>query len=223
MDKGVTKDGREVTLVFHEQDPTEKPLPGWPWIVHRISAMMDGREVGHLKIGYIPQKKWDALFPTAWHAMKTLRGWAINLDAPDLWKEISRYKGYYAADPSPQEKKKLLAKWEKETKESLKDIVEFHVDKPLVDYILVGNRDPELEKDLQKQGIGTMLYQYGAKKMAQRGLALWASGLQSDEAKASWASMERRQFPVVPSGGRRRLDYRGLVARVATKYLRSVG
>lgn len=56
------------------------------------------------------------------------------------------------------------------------------MNKPLVDYIRVYDQ-------YARQGIGTMLYVEGTKWMNELGMDLYASGLQSDEAKAVWKAM----------------------------------
>lgn len=82
---------------------------------------------------------------------------------------------------------------------------EFFVDKPIVDYIRVF--DPMdtkgTGKDYRRQGIGRLLYRKAGEYLDSLGLKLHASGLQSDEAKAAWADLERRGL--VEPGDRRTL------------------
>lgn len=78
---------------------------------------------------------------------------------------------------------------------------------------------------MRRQGIGRALYLFGARWLARsKGLPLYASGLQSDEAQASWGNMRTlkrvpiREEPSPYGGTRLNLDYR----RVAARYLSRV-
>lgn len=53
---------------------------------------------------------------------------------------------------------------------------------PYIDY-------SELEGHLRGQGVGTSMYVYTARKLAEEGKALSSSGIQSDEAKSLWKRM----------------------------------
>lgn len=74
-----------------------------------------------------------------------------------------------------------------------KQFLHYYVDKPIVDYIRV-------EPEYRRQGIGTALYRAAQKWLHDRGMKLYASGLQSDEAKAAWKNM-RKQWPVKAERG----------------------
>lgn len=96
------------------------------------------------------------------------------------------------------------------------------VDHPFVDFIRVND-------DMRRQGIGTALYQYGAKWLArEKGLPLYASGIQTTEAKAAWKFMRdpTRQMPVhdephptKPGEMRTKLDYRKLTAALVDEFM----
>jgi len=64
----------------------------------------------------------------------------------------------------------------------------FMVDKPVVDFIRVG-------EEYQRRGVATALYDYGAHYLSQRGMKLYASGLQSKEARQPGTSSERPREP----------------------------
>lgn len=64
---------------------------------------------------------------------------------------------------------------------------EFHYDKPLVDYIRV--YEPH-----RRKRIGAALYEKAARWLAEtKGLKLYASGIQSNEAKAAWQWLQKNK------------------------------
>jgi hypothetical protein len=82
--------------------------------------------------------------------------------------------------------------------------VKFHQDRPLVDFIRVySERDDQVyaggfrrelraSRSFRGMGLSSLLYQVGAVWMEERGMRLYASGLQSEEAKMAWNSFRRR-------------------------------
>ena len=100
-----------------------------------------------------------------------------------------------------KEREKILQEYKENHIWEFKEKKQFHVDRPLVDYIRV---DPEF----QRQGIGTALYQEGARILASKGLPLYASGIQTEEAQAAWKNMKTlKKIPVVSEGKRTKIDY----------------
>lgn len=103
----------------------------------------------------------------------------------------------------------------KARKDDYEDMMDFIINKPYVDFIRVFDSRELASKDeyrktpgamqldyyeftelinkhyptYQRKGIGTALYQFGARYLASKGLALWQSRLQSAEAKAAWRYM----------------------------------
>jgi GNAT superfamily N-acetyltransferase len=87
-----------------------------------------------------------------------------------------------------------------------KEFRDFHVDRPVVDFSRVyadgeysiyngGVRekvDPDDVTDYRRQGVASAMYEAAAFWLAERGLELHGSGLQSDDAGALWKSFEQR-------------------------------
>lgn len=96
----------------------------------------------------------------------------------------------------------------------------WHVDKPRVDFIRVYDqrfgrsyedgeatigRYDQSSKDWRRHGIGTVLYEAAALWLSERGMVLWASGLQSHEAEHAWKHLaERYQLGSEPGKAYRR-------------------
>lgn len=112
--------------------------------------------------------------------------------------------------------------------ESYRAFLGFHVDRPLVDYINVygdwqenpyvrgARRSGVAHENQRQQGIGTAMYETGALWMWSRKMRLHASGIQTGEAQASWASLKRRGLVTRAKGfadkPRHVLDPRKLIA-----------
>lgn len=78
----------------------------------------------------------------------------------------------------------------------------YFVDKPIVGYIRVLKKDDELKKlnpknrakkDFRRQHIGLAIYLEAADWLSKKGLRLYASTLQSDEASAAWKKLEKME------------------------------
>jgi hypothetical protein len=194
---------------------TEKENRGW--VVDKVIASLVGEKVGYLKITYIPKKNFEKFYPTIIEYLD-FSGWCVGKKEDGLIeyvKNILRHadvdylnKIYY-----DQNKSKYNEQWAREMLFSLKQELskkykkEFDafknqwVDKPLIDYI-------DVEKKYIGTGIGYGLYIAGAKWMAERGLVLYASSVQSGEAERAWERMKRSGIPVKKDGKRTYLDYR---------------
>ncbi len=198
----VTKTGQPIILTFTvDAYPDQTP----PWIIHRADAFVEGKQVGYLKISYIPKSRFKKKYPTIWHFAQKFAGMSAldpNSSQRELWETVSRYAGFHSTGDVERD----MRTYTRILSQKMRKVEDFHVDKPLVDFIRV-------EPEWQRQGVGRALYVYGAKQMAQRfRLPLYASGIQSEEASASWQSMKRTKgmpLKVDPKSRRRTLDYRG--------------
>lgn len=225
----LTKTGRPIELIRHE-DAEGDCNRGWR--VDMLQAWVDGQEAGYLKISYIPQSRFDSHYKAgALSYMDLIAGHGIFprsfLRKGDLDDAQRNHDVYRLSDP---DLRRLVcnAAWilkiqdlssngqaEQMTRSQLLDEVsalteqadkrvgrkfqlfkDFHIDKPLVDYI--GVVEP-----MRRQGIARALYVEGAFWMAEKGLRLYASGLQQREAVMAWQSMGDW---VSQEGDRRYLD-----------------
>ena len=188
-----TKDGQEIEFEFIENDPEDKKSVNVGWVVHRLNALVGGENVGVLKISYIPLERFYEIFPTIWHFMGLIKGWAGLRDIlksgeykdPEiLWKIAAPYIGILnpKKDYSLEQKLKDLKRTEDRYSEKFRLFKRHWVNKPMVDYIKV-------EEPWNRKGVGQSLYQKGSEIMRKRGMKLHASGLQSPEAKAVWRKM----------------------------------
>lgn len=223
-----TKEGLPIKFKVYDQDPEDVRGINLGWVVHRVEAYVGDLRVGYLKISYIPQEYADRYFPTLWHYLKNHKGYRNIKDPDDL---DSVYRGvsvsrWSSVDPDTIEvpPKKLrdryLKMYEKsEAGDDYRQTMLYLVDHPFVDYIDV---------EFKGEGVGTALYKYGARWLAKvKGLPLYASSLQTDEAKKAWLSMRKpsKRIPVIdephptdPTKTRTKIDYRKSAHNLAEHY-----
>ena len=178
---------------------------GRGWIVHKIECFINKREVGFIKISFIPKENFDKEFPTIVHYLEKIEGKSLSL--PNCSDERYRSDYFNVASLAEQavclkslcgNSEESLSTYQAKSKKSLTLINKrstkllekrfgasfekfkaFHCDKPLVDYISV-------DEEFRRQRIGIALYTEAAKYLSGKGLSLYASGIQSPRAKASW-------------------------------------
>lgn len=218
----LTKSGRPIrfTFTWDHQDGIDSTF-----IVHLITAEVDGEEAGYLKISYVPKEKFSIHTPDAMHYMGKLRGWCGVQDAFEkkdkvaLVKSVARYihdsPVFNASDKEisangqewlNEKIKEYKQKVNKKHGTIFKEFADYHLNKPKVDFIRVYEKgekvrnhfdndaeERESTKDFTRQHIALALYKAGALWMAQHGLKLYASTLQSKSAEAVWNIMSETE------------------------------
>jgi len=192
------------------------------WIVHKITAFVNGEEAGYIKVMYIPKERFKEYYPNVINYISQITGYHPlpskkehlpwqKLSTEELRKLVqSTYFIFLRKDFSTDEIKKLSRKKLEEMTKYIISILEdrynkkfeefknYEVDKPKIDYIYV-------DKKFRRRRIGLMLYLKMAKWLKKQGLKLYASNLQSDDAKAIWNYLEKN-YNVKKDGDRRYLD-----------------
>jgi len=174
--------------------------------ISQINAFIDGNLVGELKIAYIPLEKFEEIYKSIWHYLYLSKGWTSLKkiiytdkwkDPEILWEHIYPYlRMGIGSNLSLEEKIEIIKEIQNNSiyKDDFHKFKRHWVNKPMVDFIQVNPK-------WRRKGIGTSLYREGARIMAQKGLKLYASGIQSPEAKAAWSKM-----PIETKSGRRFLS-----------------
>lgn len=202
--RATTKKGQELSLRWKfDSDPNIASS----FILHELTAYVDGTEVGYIKVSYVPSKTFSYYFPTILHYLDSIRGsmhgfYTIDRAVPfkigdrneidhqvrSVDREVSAHRDWLSSDEieamSYDEKvayiKDNLPEVERRNADSFQSFKDFHVDKPLVDYINV-------EPEWRRKGIAEILYIMASKKMQEMiGAPLYASGIQTREAEAAW-------------------------------------
>lgn len=168
------------------------------WITHRMQALIDGQEAGYLKTSYIPSCNVARYYPDITHYLAQIRGeWSLVSEDPierliamsykvELWRNVLKREDVLTMSLQERAERSItyMQKLEEEYGEDFNDFLNYYVDKPYVDYINV-------EIEFQRRGIGLALYESTAYKLAEKGLRLYGSTLQSDPAKAAWERMTK--------------------------------
>lgn len=206
LDQIETRHG--VHIDFDYKDDSEPANRGW--VVDMVRAMVAGEEVGYLKISYIPRERFEQFYPDVFHYLKRIEGKSLisadehrhysEWSTGELREALYRLSGYERGwnENLPRDRNtllKLAQQAEHRYEKKFREFEAFHVDRPYVDFIRV-------DREWMRKGLGMALYEAGAKWMAHKGLRLYASGLQSDEAKAVWNQLER-EGKVAQDGKRR--------------------
>lgn len=196
--KYYTKDNKLISFSY-ELDASDNLSDAW--ILHKLTAYVDNNRAGYLKISYIPANKMKKYYPTIVQYL-TLQGKlhitslsSRNIDF--VLSDISKL-----VDPHP----KWLAnthehlKWPHEKKEEVlqnyvkilndkygEEYIDFknmYTDNPYVDFINVS-------EDHRRNHVSIALYEEGTRWMNSLGMRLYASSLQSNEAKAVWQYLSK--------------------------------
>lgn len=215
--EAVTKSGEEIKFVRIEDSEGDKNRG---WQVDQIEAFIGKQNAGYLKMSYIPSERFTAYYPTIFNFVTQIKGKTVlpykkqtinfnkltDSELSEYWQyayysAYDRYPDYDFQDStykingrpiSSLTRKELLQQWNaielitnKKWNKQLREFKNFHVDKPLVDYINVN-------QNFQRQRIGEALYKEGATWMAEKGMKLYASGLQSKQAELVWIHMNQK-------------------------------
>lgn len=217
LDEIATKGGREITFNRIEDSEGDKNRG---WQVDKLIALIDDKEAGYIKMSYIPKNRFERYYPTVFNFLSQIHGYSplpykkqtlhfSKLSQSELaetwhhafmttyrrWPEYGHdRKNYLLPDgrsPNNLSKAELVDEWKelevaanKNYKHEFKKFEKFHVDRPIVDFIRV--HEPH-----RRQYIGTALYNEGARWMKEKGFKLYASGIQSPQAKTVWTKFEQ--------------------------------
>lgn len=204
-----TKDGQEIEMVRIDDSEGDNNRG---WRVDEVHAKINGEKVGYIKLSYIPHDRFHRNFPTIFNYLTQIKGRHYlpyekraehykDLSADEL-RAMLKYAMHtdrlvpYGKEEDAVSKlsdaevldriRDLEAKFNEGSKgRDFKKFKNFQKDKPLVDFIRV-------DDNWQRQRIGDALYREAAKWMKEKGMEVYASGLQSDSAKKSWEHMKDR-------------------------------
>ncbi len=185
------------------------------WQVDKIEAYLNDKLVGYIKVSWIPRQRFDQHYKTIAQYVSKVAGSVflpyeyvnepnynnipVDVLRSNLFSAASTVYGYVSYEQQQQFKKmsdeQVIAKYRQLEKmlhkkygKRFDDFREYYVDKPIIDFIRVDDQ-------YRRQGIGTALYRAAHEWLKQKHLKLYASGIQTDEAKAAWSQMEK-DYPV---------------------------
>lgn len=200
------------------------------WVENKVTAILDGKDIGYLKINYIPREKFNTNFKdilkflVVQHGamdledaiksgntykiivkMADLTGERHNLDTIMKTGVDTDLKPIYNLEWWKKKYNELLDKLNKKYGKEFKKFEEYWVDKPMIDYI-------QVDEKYRAGGVGIGLYIAGAMWMAEKGFPLRSGYSRSESALQAWNKMKKMGLPVgkVSDIGieRNKLDYR---------------
>lgn len=164
------------TFKTHDPDNTDTCGITKGFKVVRIDALKDNAVVGYIKLGYVPKIEWEKRFANnILNYANKFKGWCFDLET---LQGIQSYCYPWNYNGKITREDVIEKAWNK-FQHSFKNDFQYHVDKPLVDYIEVNDKH-------KRQGIGTSLYIEAAKWCASHNMVLHASSIQSHEAQQVW-------------------------------------
>ena len=184
-----------------------------PWLCFRVEAYYRGEHIGFLRLEWTDIALIEKYFPTYWHYVSIMRGWALGLssgadlyDPPTLlktWKSAHLYAMRSPAshtECSPLNMAACVATHD-EMVEDLHSLApktrwwgrmtqDLRPEYTYVGYIKV-------TPDYRRKGIATKMYQLAAMWLSvHRSQPLHGSSLQSPGALAAWSAMHTGEYPV---------------------------
>lgn len=170
------------------------------WVYHSINAYISSGDekvkVGYLNIAYIDEEKKKEycdnllMYAAKMHSEYLLRP-LQDKDFKDITKEDldKMFENNYHPFTRLKDHKKNIKTLEKvidyQHGKAYKNFLEYHYLKPEPDYI-------DVKEDYRQKGIGMELYKKAAEFLGLNGLSLYQSTTQTNEAKASWKSIESK-------------------------------
>ena len=172
------------------------------WEVTEVQAWEGERQVGFLRISHIPRLRYAQRLPTRAHQLgRVLHLRSLLLPSPASMAAYRHaiFEGYQhlgypeqahaksqegvSRDEIQQAFDTMIERLWGQEQARVKAFEDFHLDRPMVDKVEV------LEPG---RGIGRALYLEAAKWVAEHGLQLHASEIQTDAARGVWASFQRK-------------------------------
>lgn len=94
-----TKSGQPITFTITKRwlptlEPHQRHGESRGWITDKITAFVDGEEVGYMKIGYIPKNEFSLWYPSLYNWVSTIRGSGFlnnitKLQGPKQWDDAT--------------------------------------------------------------------------------------------------------------------------------------
>jgi len=212
-----TKDGDKIELRYQDDSEGDENRG---WTVDKITAYIDGIEVGYLKLSYIPNKRFHDHYPNIFAWLQKISGnYLISRDFVGFGSERRGGEEFEYEKYSEEHKRKFVEilafvfrlgregtyvkqfKTDRELLQAIRDIEEkFLSGSKGVQFKRFKNDFVDkpvvdfirVNEDFQRKRIAEALYVAGSKWMKEKGMKLYASGTQSDSAKDAWKHLEKK-------------------------------
>jgi hypothetical protein len=191
-----TKDGRPISLRWDENVEGENR----GWVVHKMTAIVDGQEAGYLKAAYIPQCEFDNRYKNILAYLEHTGHRGINDEPRKSLEKISSvalsWKNWLSKDKvealSDEEVQTLHDEYvqilEKRYGTSYEIWRRIYVDRPIVAFVRTFD-------GFLRQRVALALYEATARKLADQGLVLYCDSENNPHAEGQhlWRYMARHR------------------------------
>jgi hypothetical protein len=209
------KDGREAEVFWLENVEGDNNRG---FIVHQAVAVVDGEQVGYLKVSYVASERFRERYPTkeSWNEVwaglrrESCQPLDGNMSLTDhIEASVKSASKSLKVNPTKRIWNALCKKFGSQ----LAQFWMFHVDRPFVEFSRVydasdrfynhfplggrGEGAARVQVDYKNLGVGKAMIMASSLFLVKFGMNLRASGLQSFEAAAVWNSLEAQGMPVV--------------------------
>jgi len=216
-----------LTFTYHEDIEGDKNRG---WQIDEIKAIIDGKEVGYLKISYIPKERFKTHYPNILTYLRKMKGISVlpygydNVDYHDIPPEILKGNlehAYLAIvrgwDMEEFERLRnlpldqVIPEYEKFEKiaqnrhgRQFREFKHYHIDKAIDDFVSV-------KPEFQGKGIGSALERAAHEWMKKKGIQYYLSTLRTKPGEALLTKL-KRDYPMTAdktwSAGETRSRYR---------------
>lgn len=202
-----TKQGERIQFKRFEDDEGDGNRG---WQVDKIVAYVNGQPRGYIKASYIPKERWEKYYHNIYNFVAQIVGSSVlpfdrrdqdyhTFSEQELQKHVfviasklygSREANNLSERAKSMSRDELIAFYEENEKPLIRKYVK-HLNKfrkrninfPTIAVI-------DVDRPFRRHGLGRAMYIQMALWMAEKGMKLHASGLQTDDAQKTWEKMD---------------------------------
>ena len=194
-----TKDGRLITFQI---EPLFESSDRRGWVVHKITAIVDNKEAGYIKLSYIPREKWDQTYQgNVWKFRRLALGHCDVSDELAERNNDEEIRKYFEENYNWRNSEYYTQREKEKAQKEMKLYEQYFVDKPIVDFI-------SAEEEFRRQRVAYNLHIFASEWLKTLGLKLWLSYCRTDLGKcfydAKLLELKRYKYRNKMEGGFRR-------------------
>lgn len=195
--------GHAAGLVWVWQERSEHPadtnMGEHGAVVHQLvgHSPATGVAVAYLRVEWFCPDALEEAFPDLWHFQAKVGGWSFDPDSlEDTWRAACRYRVIAPpADAAQVSAQRMRSDLDRAAAElCLQRQFDMRAEWGQFPFP-AASKVEKVEGFGPGQGVGAAMYSMAAELLGARGQVLWASTLQSEEAKALWAKLATGPWP----------------------------
>lgn len=185
-------------LTFQKNILENGRAPKQPRTLHLANLLRDGKRIGYLKVTLIYKKDADQYWSNLWRFANTELGYCIfddKFSVNEIYETLSNHYFCKKDLSSYQERENEINKWLIRNRIDFhyNRLIEFWQDKPLADFLRVSD---SISSEEEKINVGTALYEFAAKRMAEENMCLYSLVYLSELELKCWETMGKYGLPI---------------------------